>query len=101
VFGPTPDTEGFFDMDEAREAPPCVQASDFGLFRHRKRYHTPLNMMNRPRTPNTEPSAMANMDLDSDSGDEVALEVEEATTGKVEVGNREEDVEELTFVTVV
>ena len=57
--------------------------------------------MTRPRTPNTEPSAMATMELDSDIGDEVALAVEEATTGRREVGDREEDVEELAFVTVV
>jgi hypothetical protein len=56
--------------------------------------------MTRPRAPNAEPTAMATMDLESDLGDEVALAVEEATAGKVEVGNREEDVE-LTFVTVV
>ena len=60
-------------------------------------------MMSRPRAPNSEPSAMATMDLDLGLGDGVALAVEEAMmgTGKVEVGNREEDVEELTFVTVV
>jgi len=92
------------------EAPPSVQASETGLlFRRRKRYHIPPNMMSRPRKPNNEPSAMATMGLDLGSGDGVALAVEEAImgTGKVEVGNREEvgdreeDVEELTFVTVV
>jgi hypothetical protein len=54
-------------------------------------------MMSTPRPPNTEPSMMTSMDLDL--GDEVAVAVEEATAGKVEVG--EEDVEELTFATVV
>lgn len=93
--------EGFFDMDEAREAPPSVRASEFGLFRRRKRYHNPHIIMTRPRTPNTEPSAMATMESELDMGDEVALAVEEATTGRVEVGNGEEDVEELAFVTVV
>jgi len=88
-------------MDEVLEAPPNVQASEFGLFRRRKRYHTPLNIMSRPRKPNNEPSAMANMDLDLELGDEVALAIEEAVTGKVEVGDREEVLEELTFVTVV
>ena len=88
-------------MDEVLEVPPSVQASEFGLFRRRKRYHTPLNMMTRPRTPNTEPSAMAIMDLDLDFGDEVALAVEEAIIGKVEVGNKEDFLEELTFVTEV
>lgn len=88
------------------EAPPSVQASDLGLLRRRKRYHTPLDMMRRPRTPNNEPSAMANTDLDLGVGNEVALAVEEAImgVGRVEleeVGDREEDVEELTFVTVV
>lgn len=86
-------------------APSIVQASEFGLFRRRKRYHPPIDMMSRPRTPNIEPSAMATMDLDLGSGDEVALAVEEAITGtgklEVEVGNWEEDVEELIFDTVV
>ena len=46
---------------------------------------------------------MATMGLELDLGDGVALAVEEATMGtrKVEVGDREEDVDELTFVTVV
>jgi len=88
-------------MDEVLEAPPSVQASEIGLFRRRQRYHTPLNIMSRPRKPNNEPSAMANMGLDLELGDEVALAVEEAIIDKVEVGNREEDLEELTFVTVV
>lgn len=61
--------------------------------------------MSRPMTPNNEPSVMATtvLDLDLGLGDKVALAIEEAIigTGKVEVGNREEDVEELTFVTVV
>ena len=103
--------EGFLDIDAVvKEAPPSVQASELGLFRRRrkKRYHTPLDMMSRPRTPNNEPSAMATVGLDLDIGDEVGLAVEEAImgTGKVEleeVGNREEDDDELTFafVTVV
>lgn len=102
MFGPTTDTEGFLDMDdEALEAPPSVQASEFGLFRRRRRYHPPLNIMSRPRKPNNEPSAMANMDLDVELGDEVALAFEEAITGEVEVGDREEVVEEVAFVTVV
>jgi hypothetical protein len=100
-------------MDEVvfEAAPSIVQASEFGLFRRRKRYHPPINMMSRPRTPNIEPSAMATMDLDLGSEDEVALAVEEAImgTGKLEVevgkweevGNWEEDVEELIFDTVV
>jgi hypothetical protein len=83
--------------------PSIVQTSEFGLFRRRKRYHAPLNMMTRPRTPNNEPSAMATVDLDLDLGDGVELAVEEAITGPGEegVGGREEVVEELTFVTVV
>ena len=44
---------------------------------------------------------MANMDLDVELGDEVALAFEEAITGEVEVGDREEVVEEVAFVTVV
>lgn len=98
MFGPTAaDTEGFLDIDEVLEAPPNVQASEFGLFRRRQRYHIPLNMTSRPRAPNIEPSVIANMELDLDLGDEDALAVEEAIAGKVEVGNREE----LTFVRVV
>jgi hypothetical protein len=54
-------------------------------------------MMSTPRPPKTEPRMMTSMDLDL--GDEVAIAVEEATTGKVGVG--EEDVEELPFATVV
>jgi hypothetical protein len=91
--------KGFLDMDEEWEVPPNVQVTEFGLFRRRRIYHTPLNMMNKPRPPKTEPITMGSMDLELELGDEVALAVEEATTGKAEVG--EEDVEELTFVTVV
>ena len=88
-------------MDEVLEAPPSVQAPEFGLFRRLKRYHTPLTVMSRPRAPNIEPSTMAIMGLDLDSGDEVAFAFEEATAGKVEVDNREGDVEALRLDTEV
>lgn len=109
TFGPTADMEGFLDIDVVvwEALLPSVQASEFGRFRRRrKRYHTPHMMMSRPRAPNNEPSEMATMGLDLGVGDGVALAVEEAMmgTGKVEledVGNRVEEVEELTFVAVV
>ena len=60
-------------------------------------------MMSKPRTPNNEPSTMATMglELELELGDGVAVSVEGATRGKVEVGDKEEDVEDVTFVTVV
>lgn len=82
-----------------------VQASETGLFRRRKKYHTPPNMTRRPRIPNSEPSAMATMELDFDLSDDVRVvfAVDEAITGpgKVVVGDREENVEELILVALV
>jgi len=85
-----------------------VQASETGLFRRRKKYHTPQNMTRRPRRPNSEPSAMATMELGFDLSDDVrvAFAVDEAIMGPdkvvvVGVGDREEDVEELVSVALV
>lgn len=79
-----------------------VQASETGLFRRRKKYHTPPTTRRRPRTLSNEPSAMATTDLDPDFEDGVGLAIDEAMMGscKVEVDDGEED-EEPTFVASV
>ena len=45
--------------------------------------------------------ATMGLELELELGDGVAVSVEGATRGKVEVGDKEEDVEDVTFVTVV